>query len=95
MSNIQIILPLDLLNGAKSLTAEGIQEYLADAIEFKAKADRAQDNEKALAQRVVDWSNQLENILNGDHNDFQKAQLLRELSSEARQFTNFVKGQIQ
>lgn len=95
MSNIQVILPLDVLSGAESLTAEGISAFLSDATKATERADAAERNEKALAQKLVDWVGQLENILDADWNDFRKSQALRELVSETRQFTNFVKGRIQ
>ena len=84
MTEIQIIMPLSVLEGAESLTPEGITEFLQAAIENKTIADTANQRATQWRQTLIGWANRLEEILDID-SEFQKFTALRDFAEATKQ----------
>lgn len=89
---IQISLPLELLSGAESLTAEGISAYLSDAVKAQQKIQQADMNIRVSRERIIEWARDLEKIVDSDLDDFRKVQALRQLVAASREYANQVEG---
>lgn len=92
MSEASITLPLSMFG---DMPLDQVIEAVKGFGDMASKVEAAQRNETALAQKLVDWSHVLQTILDADYDDFRRAQALRELLDQTKQFTNFVKGKIQ
>jgi hypothetical protein len=94
MSEIQITLPLDVFAGAKSLTPEGISEFLEGAIKNKEKIQQAQNEAVTIAKQALGFFADLRRVLDADMDEYKKFQTLRELQRVSIPFTDFLKGKI-
>ena len=85
MTDVQILLPLSVVQGAENLTAEGIAEYLSNAVHFKIEADSHKARYNALVQRVQAAGRDLERILDEVDDGYEKVRALRNYARQMKE----------
>ena len=83
MSEIQILLPLSVLQGAESLTPEGIAEHLSNAVKLKDEADQLRTAYNEVVAVLNAAGGSLEHIIN-EVSGFEQARAIRGFIAELK-----------
>lgn len=85
MSNIQIIIPLDILPEGTALTAESVLAVITESEKHRETAEQYKQMYNMLAQQMASAGKSLALILDEVDDQFEKAQALRGFAQELTQ----------
>lgn len=86
MSEIMVMIPIDLVQGATSLDAQGISEYLSKAVEAHANIPRLQAIIDERTQKVKDIGAYLENLADQPADSMKRAKDMRQLIQDCKNY---------
>lgn len=88
MSEVSITLPLSMFG---EMSIDAVIANVKDVAESAAKVETAERLRDEMARQSVSWANNLQQILDGDWDEFTKLRALRELSTAVRNYSEHVK----
>jgi hypothetical protein len=85
MNEITVTIPLSMLAGAESLSAEGISTLLADVQNVRAAQRQAEDRLQIHAREVKQIGFELQAAVDADMNIMDKFTVIRSLANKIQQ----------